>query len=86
MANNKMTLKELAEASYWWYCKDAFKTMFGFKFLPFNEWLGAVNLLGGFFFWLLCVLLFPVTVPLAGYTRKQHAKKLVEQYRKDYGK
>jgi len=86
MAHNKKTIKEQAEASYWWHCKDAFKTMFGIKLLPFKEWLNAFGLLGDLILWILCILLFPITVPLAGYTRKQHAQKLVEKYRKDYEK
>jgi len=86
MAHNKLSLKEQAEASYWWHCKDAFKTVFSLKALPFSEWLNAFNLVAGFFFWLFCILLFPITVPLAGYTRKRYAKKLVEKYRKDYEK
>jgi len=72
------TIRSEAEAGYLYHCGQAFMVVVRLHYWPWGDWWEALCTLATFLEAVACLVLLPVIVPLAGYTRKRDAMRRAE--------
>lgn len=73
------SIREIAASNYWTHCKSVFRDIFR-NHDEVKNFIESMSILLGIAFHLLCIIAFPVMVPIGAIFRRHYAVKAIRKW------